>query len=247
MLSMILEILNSLKFCLLIALFTGLLFGYLYTKLKARERHYPDVKKFTKNIVNHTQNLRKIETQHKKIKGNIEQYANKLKEINKSIETYKEQFISQKDLHMSMLSKGKEYKSKYEEKKNILDHYTGEIDKIKKECRLDDISNLEKNIENMKSLIKDKSAKLKNKQEKFSTLQNKVKTLDLENSKLKEKLYELDKKSEDMALKTIDKKDTLKLLEKGFIKEYEALYKKISVSHNKVKEYKEKLKKLKDY
>jgi len=247
MLSMISEILSNLKFCLLMALFTGFLFGYLYTKLKSREWYYPDVKKFTNNIAHHTQKLKKIEINDKKVKSEIEHYKDKLKGTDESILKYKEQFESQKKLHMSMLTKSKEFKAKYEEKKNILDHYTREINKIKKECRLDDISNIEETKKRMDELIKNKSSDLKEKQKKFSMIQEKVKKLDRDNHKLEENLHELNKKSEDIALKIIEKTDVLKSLEKGFVKEYERLYKKISVSHDRVKEYKKKLRKLKEY
>ncbi len=247
MLPMILEIFNSLKTCLIIALLTGLLFGYLYTKLKAREFHYPDVKKFKKNIASHAQNLKKIEIKQEKLNKEIENYESKLKETNESISKYKEQFLSQKDLHINMLAKGKEFKSKYEDKKSILDHYNREIDKVKKECRLDDISNIEENKESIKKLIEDKKIKLIEKQEKFAIMQNKLKSLDFDNNKLKEKLHELDKESENMNLQILEKNDSLNALEKGFVKEYEVLYKKISVTNDRVKEYKEKLLKLKDY
>jgi len=247
MLSMIIEIINNLQICLIVALFTGFLFGYLYTKLKFREWYYPDVQKFTKNIAYHTQKFKKIELNNKKLTSEIEHYENKLKGREESILKYKEQILSQKKLHMNMLTKGKEFKSKYEEKKNILDHYTGEINKIKKECRLDDISNIEETKKRMDELIKNKSSNIKEKQKKFSIIQEKVKKLDSDNHKLEEKLHEVDKKSEDIALKIIEKTDILKSLEKGFVKEYERLYKKISVSHDRVKEYKKKLRKLKEY
>ena len=247
MLSIILETLSSLKICLLIALFTGLLFGYLYTKLKAHEFHHPDVKKFKNNISSHAQSLAKIESKQKSINKEIEDYEFKLKETNESILKYKEQFLSQKELHVNMLTKGKEFKSKYEDKKSILDHYTGEIDKIKKECRLDDISNIEENKESIKKLIEDKKVKLREKEEKFAIMQNKLKSLDFDNHKFKEKFHELNRKNETMDLKIVEKSDALTSLEKGFVKEYEVLYNKISVSHDRVKEYKEKLRKLKDY
>ena len=192
MLHMILEIFSSLKTCLLIALFTGLLFGYLYTKLKALERYHPDVKRFRKNIASHVQSIKKIESKQNRLNKEIEDYESKLKETNESISKYKEQFLSQKDLHINMLAKGKEFKSKYEDKKSILAHYSGEIDKIKKECRLDDISNIEENKESIKRLIEDKKIELREKQEKFAMMQNKLKKLDIDNHKLEEKLQELD-------------------------------------------------------
>lgn len=244
---MILEILNLLKVCLVVALLTGLLFGYLYTKLKARELYHPDAKKFTKKIKYHGDALRKVDARHQELNDEIKKYESKLKETNSSISKYKEQFLSQKDLHINMLDKGKEFKKKYEDKKSILDHYTREIDTIKQECRLDNISSIEENKESIKRLFNDKSSILKEKQEKFSETQERVKKLESENSKLEEKLRELDRKIEDINIQTIEKKDILKSLESDFLKEYDELTKKITLSQERVTEFRERLAKLKNY
>lgn len=244
---MILETVDILKICLLIALFTGLIFGYLYTKLKVHERYYPDIKKFTTNIKYHTRGLKKIEHESQNLKIEIEHYENKLKKIAGSLFEYKEQFVSQKDEQVEIMDTEYVLKKKYQEKKNILSHYSSEIEKVKKECRLDDIANIEENKESMHRLIGEKVATLKKRHEEFSLIQNKVKDLDLDNYQLDEKFHELGKHSERINLKIVERDDALKSLEKGFVAEYERLYKDISDSHNRLKEYKEKLLKLKNY
>jgi septal ring factor EnvC (AmiA/AmiB activator) len=243
--SIILELFESLKICIPIALLTSLFFGYLYTKLQARETYHPMIKEFTKNINQHTKGFKNAEKEHQKLNGEIEYYEYKLKEINKSIFEYKESFASKKDVEMEMLHRERELKSKYEEKQSILSHYNGEIENVKKECRLDDVANIAENTESMNRLIVEKEQLLKEKHNKFSMIQHKVKGLEVENGRLEEKVQELDKNSKDMVLKVIEKGKELNDLEKDFLKEYDLLYEKNSLSHERVKEYKEKLIKLK--
>ena len=242
---MILEIVDTLKICLALALLTGLVFGYLYSKLKARELYHPNIKELSKNINQHHKGFKNADKERQKLKGEIEHYEYKLKGINESIFEYKDNFASKKELQVDMLNRGKELNSKYAEKQNILAHYNGEIEKVKKECRLDDVSNIEDNRDSMSRLIADKELLIKEKQDKFSMIQRKVKGLDLDNHQLEDKFHELDKNSKNMVLKVLEKEDNLNSLEQGFVKEYGVLYKKISVSHDKAKEYKEKLIKLK--
>ena len=245
MLSIILELFESLKICIPIALLTSLFFGYLYTKLKARESYHPMIKEFTKNINQHTKKFKDADKESQKLNGEIEYYEYKLKEINKSIFEHKESFSSKKESEMEMLNRERELKAKYTEKQNILSHYSGEIEKVKKECRLDDVANIAENTGSMNRLIVEKEQLLKEKHNKFSMIQRKVKELEVENSRFEEKVQELDKSSKDMEQKVIEKGKELNELEKGFLKEYDILYEKNALSHERVKEYKEKLMKLK--
>jgi len=246
MLNIILETINTLKICLLIALFIGLLFGYLYTKLKAYELYSPNIKKFKKNINNHTQRLKEIDSERKNIKEKIEEYENKLKSINQSISEYKERFKSRKNLQIELMSDIRELNAKFKEKKNILKHYSNEIERVKKECRLDDVANISKSRDNLDKLIKEKKTLLDEENEKFSLIQRKIKDLDADNNELENKFDELNKKSEKIKLNIIEKESKLKSLEKGFIKEYGVLYKDISLSHDRIKELRGKLLKLKE-
>ena len=246
MLPIILEAVNSLKICLLIALFTGFIFGYLYTNLKARERYHPDIKKFMNSINYYTQSLKKADNESQKLKGEIESFEYTLKGINQSVSEYKESSVFQKSFQGEIIDKSRVLKTKYEEKKSILGHYSGEIEKVKKECRLDDVSNISENRESMQRLIGEKKLLLKEKRDKFSMIQQKIKGLDLDNLHLEEKFHELGKRGESMALRIKEKEDDLNSLEHAFIKEYELLYKEISASQDRVKEFKKKLKKLKD-
>ena len=246
MLPIILEAVNSLKICLLIALFTGFIFGYLYTKLKAREIYHPDIKKFISSINYYTQGFKKADNECQKLKGERENFEYKLKEINQSASQYKESFVSQKSFQAETIDKSRVLKTKYEEKKSILEHYSGEIEKVKKECRLDDVSNILENRKSMQRLIREKELLLKEKRDKFSMIQQKIKGLDLENLQLEKKFHELGKRGESMTLRIKEKEDYLNSLEQDFIKEYELLYKEISLSQDRVEEFKKKLKKLKD-
>lgn len=246
MLSTVLEIVDTLKLCLALALLTGLIFGYLYSKLKAREIYNPIVKEFTKNIKQHTKGFKKADKERETLKGEIENYEYKLKGINESIFEYKDNFVFKKKLKVDMLNRAQELNSKYEEKQNILAYYSSEIEKIKKECRFDDVSSIEENQESMSRLIADKELQVKEKQDKFSMIQRRVKGLDLDNHQLEDKFHKLNKDSENMVLQVVKKEESLNDLKKGFVKEYELLYEKISASHDKAKEYKDKLIKLKN-
>ena len=246
MLSIISELLENLKICIPLALLSSLIFGYLYSKLKARESYHPIIKKFTRKISQHTKGFKNAEKEHKKLNGEIEYYEYKLKEINKSIFESKENFESKKDLEIEMLNRERELKAKYEEKRNILSHYSGEIEKVKKECRLDDVANITESRDSMNRLIAEKEQLLKEKHSEFSKIQAKVKGLEVANCQLEEKVQELDKNSRNMGLQVVEKEEVLNALEKGFVKEYAVLYDKISVSHENSKEYKKKLMKLKN-
>ena len=245
MLSIFLEIVDSLKICLALALLTGLFFGYLYTKLKALELYQPTVKKYKNSINQHKKSFKNAVKEQKNFKGEIENDEYKLKGINQSIFEYKNNYISKKELQVEMENKNKEASIKHEEKENILAHYTGEIEEVKKECRLDDISTIKENRDSMNRLISDKELLIKEKQNKFSMIQKKIKDLNLECSQIEEKLNELDKNSKNMALKIVERNDTLNLLKRDFLKENEAIYEKISLNNEEAKEYKEKLIKLK--
>ena len=91
----------------------------------------------------------------------------------------------------------------------------------------------------------EKEQLLKEKHDKFSMIQRKVKELEIEHTQLEEKVQELDKSSKDMEQKVIEKGKELNNLEKSFLKAYDILYEKNALSHERVKEYKEKLMKLK--
>ena len=51
----LIDLISDMKICLGLALGTGLISGYLYTKFKARELFKPDIKNLRKKI-NYTQN-----------------------------------------------------------------------------------------------------------------------------------------------------------------------------------------------
>lgn len=246
MLSMLLELITTLKICLPIALLIGFIFGYLYTKLKMREIYQPDIKKFSRNIHNHTQDLKKTSHARHKLKGEIENYEFKLKGVNESILESKNQLSSQKSLQIEIVEEQKMLNAQYKEKKSILAHYIGEIDKVKKECRLDDVSNIEENKESMKRLMKEKESLLKEKRDDFSMIQHKVKGLDLDNRQLENRFHELGKGIQNISTRIKEKEKALKFLESGFSKEYEKLYRDISFTQANVKELKKKLIKLKE-
>jgi len=237
----ILDLIGDMKNCLALALGTGLISGYLYTKLRAREIYKPDIKNLKNKIkLNEGKSIDLLE-KNENIKSDLSLHNKKIDKSNLEITQHKQEILEHEMKLKKLQLDGSSVVNNYQIEKNKLDRYNKEVDELKTTLDIDDVSNIEKS----KELIKDKSLniteKYSEKKNMVDAFTNEVTALKKENSNL---TYEIDSKKALLNKKDIELKDTHKKLSsiRGELQEnYEKLLKTRDDNLSQIEKYKKQL------
>jgi chromosome segregation ATPase len=229
------------KICLAIAFASSFLFGYLYTKLKSKERYKPELKAYKSDIKERESEINSIIKQNENTESKLKLKQNDLSKINNFIanskdETrhfeenknrYKEQIITMKDLHIK--------------KGIILKDYNKEIVATKSTLGLDDISKIQEHKKKLKSKVESIKKEHHEVSSTFTKLLDKKEELTDTNKNLKSSITSLTAKLSQNRLELTDAKNKFDSIASKLQSEFETLVKSKDEHLSKIQEYKEKL------
>ena len=239
--SSLLESITLLKFCLLLALLIGFLFGYFYSLLRAKEIYQPTIRELTRKIEQQVDQTDRLKQEYRDIEQKVLVYEKKLKESNQSIKNFREKVISKEGIHVELESEHYTLSEQYEEKNRILDYYENEMDEIKSACRLDSLSNLDRDRERLAKLISLKKEKLEEIKDRFDEIHIKFEDALLEKSKLKERKSLLEEKLRSKILEYTAYQKKSEKLKLERVEEYAHLKRKRKLTLERIKNYKDKI------
>jgi chromosome segregation ATPase len=134
---------GDLKTCLALALGSGLLFGYLYTKFKSKEKYKPDIKDYTQKIRSKKEEIHLLSTKGSDLTTDVERYDEKLNETNLEVTKFKNQIADLETTKYKLEQEETNLKNQYKKQESILNDYESEVQKLKDKLRVDEIENLE--------------------------------------------------------------------------------------------------------
>ncbi len=187
----LIDLISDMKICLGLALGTGLIFGYLYTKFKARELFKPDIKNLKRKINYNESESSTLLAKNEEVETELELYSGKLHESNLEVTKSKNQ-ISDLESNMRTLEiEGATAKSQYKTQENILNRYNNEVQELKTTLGVEDTSD----IENHKTTLKANAIQMvdgyQQKCDSCDGMISEEKALKIENSDLTSKISSL--------------------------------------------------------
>jgi chromosome segregation ATPase len=184
----LIDLISDMKTCLALALGTGLILGYLYTKFRARELFKPDIKNLKQKIEYNGKESNDLLTKNSELENELELYNNKLNKSNLKITKHKKEISDLESNLRELELEGGNIKSQYQKQENILNKYNNEIKELKGTLEIESISD----IENKKVAIKAKTIEVSNiyqqKSDMFEGMNSEEKELKRENSELSSKV-----------------------------------------------------------
>ncbi len=237
----LLESMILLKWCLLFILLIGFIFGYFYSRLKAKEIYHPTIKELRLKIAQQVDQTHALKEKYKEIETEVLIYENKLKKLNQSIKKIRENVMKKEGLRVTLESEHYKLGGQYEEKNKILDYYENEMDEIKSACRVDNLSNLDENRERLEKLIASKKEKLAEVKKHFDKVHIEFEEAIIEKSKLKKRKNFLEKELQYKisAYEKYQKKS--KALRVEWAEEYAHLKRKRRLILERIENYKNKI------
>lgn len=188
----LIDLISDMKICLGLALGTGLVFGYLYTKFKARELFKPDIKNLKRKIQDHEDESTVLHAKNSEVESELERYSNKLHDGHLEVTKHKNE-ISDLESNMRTLElEGATTKSQYQKQEEIYNNFNGKVEELKTALKVDDISK----IEDYKTALKASTIEFENtyqqKSDMYEGMKSEEKALIKENSGLTSKIASIE-------------------------------------------------------
>ncbi len=187
----LIELISDMKVCLGLALGTGLISGYLYTKFKARELFKPDIKNLKKKINYNQREASTLLSKSSEVETELELYSGKLHEANLEVTKHKNEVSNLEEDMRALETEGANVKAQHRTQEHILNRYDKEIQELKTTLDISDISD----IENHKSVLKANAIQIldtyQQKCDSCEGMYSEEKSLKVENSDLTSKISSL--------------------------------------------------------
>ncbi len=246
MIELIMNLISDLKICLAIALGSGFVLGYLYTKLRARDIYNPTLK-------HHEQKL-----YEQKIK------SDKYTADSRDLEVERELKNDQLELENRIVKKHRDEMHHFEDKKNklqehistlenlkvkkheMLDGFNKEIGTSKELLGVDDTTKIDIYKTDLNSNMYKLQGSFKDKSDSLVTLTNEVKELEHQKIDLSSQISSLTAKLSKTNLKLNDSSDNFDSIKSKLQGDYDALLKNKEDNLALINGYKKKLLSIKD-
>lgn len=213
MIDILINLAEDIKFCLLGGLGIGMITGYLFTKLRIREKHIPVIYKLEEIISD-----KKREMDANKIEKN--ESIKSSKDLNEKLNKIDQEVAKSRDITTELENKiqnskteQENLKNQYSKRKNILDDYDKEIITLNSKLGLNNTIRPDERKDTLKIEIKTNEQIYIKKCDNFDDLKNQSKELIKETSNLTSNLTTLttswDEKDKEF-LKTTNSISTLK-------------------------------------
>ncbi len=246
MTNILINLIIDMKICLAIAVGLGLLFGYLYTKLKAMQTHKPAINGLKKKIDTTRTNSSSLKIKKDENIAKIKEYNEKLNSDDTTIAKFKDEINKLEIAKLESQKQTTHIQNSYKKQTDILDNNTQEIKSLKKLLDLENITEIEDHKTALKMDLNSKIELYKQKSNSYEGLNNEAEELKKENFTLNTKELSLtatlDEKKSNLA-------DTIKNITKLKSKlqtEYDQMVQSIQDNKNKIQNYKTELLQLKD-
>jgi chromosome segregation ATPase len=191
MTSTLIDLISDMRICLGLALGTGLIIGYLYTKFKARELFKPDIKNLKRKIIHNETEANSLSAKNSEVETELELYSGKLHESNLEVTKSKNEISDLESNIHTLETEGTKIKDQYQKQEHVLNRYSNEVQKLKTTLGVEDISD----IENQKSTLKANAIQIvdtyQQKCDSCEGMYNEEKALKRENSDLSSKISSL--------------------------------------------------------
>ncbi len=191
MIEILISLAEDIKFCLLGVLGIGAVAGYLFTKLRVREKHMPAIDKLKDNIYNKE---KKIDANKIEKDESIELSKNLNTELSKTNDKVTKLRDTTIELEIETAKSKTELESlkdQYGKQENILNDYNREIISLKSTLGLSDSTNYENRKISLKEEIEANKQTYKKECKEYELLEKQDKELKEETSKLSSKLASL--------------------------------------------------------
>ncbi len=246
MTDILINLINDMKICLATALGAGLVFGYLYTKLKAYQTHKPAISGLKQKIDTHKLNSNSIMMKKDKNIAKIKEYDEKSNNADTTIAKFKDEINKLEIDKLTVETKTTDLKSVYQKQTDILGNNTKEIKSLKTVLNLEDITKIDDYKTTLKQDLSDKTILYQQKYDSYKGLHNEAEELKKEN-------FTLTTKKLALAATIDDKKSQLADTTKGITKlrsklqtQYDAMVQSIEDNRDKIQSYKTQLLQLKE-
>ena len=150
MIATLIDLMSDMKVCLGLALGTGLIVGYLYTKFRARELFKPDIKNLKQKIAHNKRETSSLSAKNSDVETELELYSGKLHEGNLEVAKGKNEISDLESNMRTLEAEGANMKDQYQKQEQILNRYNSEVQELKTTLGVENIAN----IEDQKSTLK---------------------------------------------------------------------------------------------
>ena len=237
----LIDLISDMKICLGLALGTGLIAGYLYTKFKARELFKPDIKNLKKKI-NYTQKeANTLSAKNSELESELEVYSGKLHEANLEVTKHKNKLSDLEKSLRALEAEGASVKAQYKTQKHTLNRHNKEIQELKTTLSVEDISDIETHKSKLKANAIQIVDTYQQKCDSCEGMYREEKALKVENSNLSSKISSLtatfNKKEQELS----DATDTLSNIREKLQLEFDKLLSNKEEYESKIKAYKKQL------
>jgi len=242
----LLELISDMKICLALALGTGLISGYLYTKLRAKEIYKPDIINLKKKIKYNKNESRLLLSKNSDIENEIESFSSKVHEENIVATKHKNELYALEENFRSQEAEYANVKAQYKTKEHMLNRYNKELQELKTTLDVKDISD----IENHKSTLHAKSISIvdnyKQKCDSCERMYSEEKSLKIENSELTSKISSFGALFNKKEYELADSTKTVSTIRGKLQLEFDKLLRTKKENDTKIERYKKQLTDIKD-
>jgi len=242
----LMSLIGDIKTCLALVLGTGLLFGYLYTKLKAREIFKPEIKNLKKKIKHHQDKSYSLLSKNSDIEKELEGYESELHNYNLESTKQKEKLSEIQQKIRTLESDGVQIKINHQRQQKVLDNYNTEIKELKSKLGVEKISKIDEHKVNLTEYSKQIAQRYEQKCNSYKGFIKDETAIRKENHDLKSKLSSLTADLNKKGLELIDKNEIVSTLREKLQNEYEDLLANKKENETKIEQYRKQLLAIKD-
>ena len=242
----LMSLIGDIKTCLALVLGTGFLFGYLYSKFKARELFKPDIKNLKKKIKHHQYKSQSLLSKNDAIEKKIEGYETTIHDYNLEVTTHKEKLSSLQADMRDLETKGVEVKTNHQTQQKVLTRYNTEIEALTSTLGIKDLSKIDKHKATLTASIANIESTYKQKCDSYEGFVKDKKALHQENHDLTTKLSSNTEELNKKGLELIDKEEIVSSLREKLQDEYDMLLVNKKDDETKIEQYKKQLLTIKD-
>jgi chromosome segregation ATPase len=237
----LIDLISDMKICLGLALGSGLILGYLYTKFKARELFKPDIKNLKKKINYNENEASKLLTKNSEVETELELYSEQLHSGNLEVTKHKNELSELEENMRDLETEGANIKAQYKTQEHTLDRYNNEIQELKTMLDVENISD----IENHKSTLKASAIQIvdtyQQKCDSCEGMYREEKALNTENSDLTSKISSLAATFNKKEYELSDATDTVSNIREKLQLEFDNLLASKEENDTKIRVFKEQL------
>ncbi|MCH9813519.1 MAG: hypothetical protein K0U47_06190 [Epsilonproteobacteria bacterium] len=237
----IMNLISDMKICLAIALLTGLIFGYLYTKLRARETYKPQIKKLNNQIQEVKIESDEITMQNSEIESAIAACDDELNQGNLTITKYKNEISDLESNRNSLEQEDTGLKNQHQKQESILHDYSNEIKTLQSSLELKDINQIEDHKVTFKAAAIDTADHYRQKCDSYEGLCNEEEVLKKEIFSLNSNVASLTASLNKKKLELSDATENIGSLKNRLQDEYDAIVANLEENKTLIQSYKKQL------